>query len=236
MSFKINRAAKPYFSYVGKEKSPVFILDNFLENLVPSLLQNIEQVEFETSPTYYPGIRAKLPEQYVLAVATAMLPVITKIYQIPQDYQVAFFDSYYSLVTLEPQELSVEQQFPHFDGTDQYRLALLHYLNPNGHGGTAFYRHDATHIERVDESNVNRYLSSISEFVNGHSAFSQGYVDGSHSEFTKIGEIPYAQNRLAIYPGNLLHSGVIHPKTDIDANPATGRLTANIFLNFTPPE
>lgn len=232
MAFNVNRAATPYMNAVGQNKTPVFILDNFLENLTSSLQHDLDKLEFNDAPTYYPGIRAKLPEEYILSVARALVPVLHKIYSIPADYKIEFFDSYYSLVTSEPKDLSVEQQIPHFDGTGEYRFALLHYLNPSSHGGTAFYRHNSTGIERVYENNVDTYLASVGHYFNQYGDPNGGYIASSNKQFTKIGEIPYAQNRMAIYPGNFLHSGVINQNTDIDDNPSTGRLTANVFLNF----
>jgi hypothetical protein len=110
----------------------------------------------------------------------------------------------------------------------------LHYLNPSEHGGTAFYRHNPTGIERIKESNVDEYLSSVSLYFNQNGSPNGRYIDSSDQQFTKIGEIPYVQNRMAIYPGNCLHSGTIVADKDIDPNPLSGRLTANIFINFSP--
>lgn len=234
MTYRINRDATPYLNHVGKEKTPVFILDNFMHNLSGSLLHKLKHLEFTEASTYYPGIRAKLPDEYIAAVAHSVLPLLQKIYAIPQHYTVEFFDSYYSLVTTAPDKLSLEQQIPHFDGTDTYRFALLHYLNKGPHGGTAFYRHQPSDMERIVETKVDDYLLSVSKFYKHHSQNASKYIDNSTSQFQKIGEIPYAQNRLAIYPGNLLHSGSIVPALDINDDPFTGRLTANIFLNFKP--
>lgn len=234
MSYLVNRAATPYLRHVGQEKTSVFILDNFLENLTVSLLKNIEEVDFNEAPTYYPGIRAKLPQQYIFSVVQAVAPLMQKIYSIPIEYKVEYFDSYYSLVTHAANDLSVEQQIPHFDGTDQYRFALLHYLNASEHGGTAFYRHNPTGIERVNEANAEHYLASVGHYFSQNGSPNGHYIDSSNQQFTKVGEIPYLQNRMAIYPGNFLHSGTIVPEKDIDPNPLTGRLTANIFINFSP--
>lgn len=234
MSYSINRAATPYLSHVGNEKTPVFILDNFLENLAADLLQDVDKLTFDEAPTYYPGKRAKLPEEYIVAVARAVVPLLSQIYKIPANYKLGFFDSYYSLVTRPPKTLSAEQQIPHFDGTEDYRFALLHYLNPSQHGGTAFFRHNPTGAERIFEKNADHYLASVSEYFHHHGAPEGKYIDSSNHQFNKIGEIPYVQNRMAMYPGNLLHSGVINPDIDIDPSPITGRLTANIFINFTP--
>ncbi len=234
MPYSVNRAATPYLNHVGQEKTPIFILDNFLENLSESLLKDVEKLEFDQATTYYPGIRAKLPEEYILAVAQALVPVMQKIYAIPENYKIEFYDSYYSLVTLNPADLMVEQQIPHFDGADKYRFALLHYINPNPHGGTAFYRHNKTGMERIYEEQADTFLSSVSQYFSEHTGQESKYIDSSNTQFTKIGEIPYVQNRMAIYPGNLLHSGVINPDVDVDPSPVSGRLTANIFINFVP--
>lgn len=232
MNYRVNRAATPSMNVVGQEKTPVFVLDNFLESLTAGLLHEKERLGFSPAPTYYPGIRAKLPEAYILAVAQAVVPLLCKIYAVPTNSKIQFFDSYYSLVTCEPEQLSIEQQIPHFDGTEQNRFALLHYLNPAPHGGTAFYRHTSTNIERVNEQNVDKFLNSVGQNACPNDDTNPGYITDSNSNFTKIGEVPYAQNRMVIYPGNLLHSGVIDSATDIDESPITGRLTANIFLSF----
>jgi|SaaInl5LU_22_DNA_1037371.scaffolds.fasta_scaffold00401_10 hypothetical protein len=236
MTYKINKTAKPYLRYVGQEKTPIFILDNFLQNLSQSMLQNLEQLVFEPSNTFYPGIQAKLPDKYILTVANAIVPLLYKIYEIPIDYKVTFFDSYYSLITSEPRSLSIEQQIPHFDGTDKYRFALLHYLSEKSHGGTAFYRHVNSDFERINEFREVEFLRLVSHYYKNNPPKEQRYINDNNTQFTKIGEIPFVQNRLAIYPGNLLHSGLINPSTDIQESPASGRLTANIFLNFVSPD
>lgn len=232
MPYSVNRAAKPHMNYVGIEKTPVFVLDNFLEDIEGTILQELEQLNFNAAPTYYPGIRSKLPNQYIVSISQALIPLLHQIYAIPPGYTVEFFDSYYSLVTCAPEELSVEQRIPHFDGTDEYRFALLHYLNPNSHGGTAFFRHTPTNIERISESKAEQFLSSVSQHFTHYGEPKDQYIDDSNQQFTKIGEVPYLQNRMVIYPGNLLHSGMINPNIDIDASPFSGRLTANVFLRF----
>jgi hypothetical protein len=54
----------------------------------------------------------------------------------------------------------------------------------------------------------------------------------SDAHFTLYHAVDYRANRLVIYPGSLLHSGLIDPAHDIDDDPETGRLTANIFVDF----
>jgi hypothetical protein len=58
------------------------------------------------------------------------------------------------------------------------------------------------------------------------------YINASDDHYELIGEVEYRPNRMVIYPGNLLHSGLIQPDRDINDDPASGRLTANLFLYF----
>ncbi len=60
----------------------------------------------------------------------------------------------------------------------------------------------------------------------------QKYNDTSDEHFELIAEVEHRPNRLVAYPGNLLHSGLIRPDVDITPDPATGRLTANLFFHF----
>lgn len=235
MTYIINRSAKPYLRYVGREKTPIFILDDLLQNLSHSMLENLDQLVFEPASTFYPGIRAKLPNEYIFTLAQAIVPLLYKVYDIPKSYRVQFFDSYFSLVTCSPENLSIEQQIPHFDGTDKYRFALLHYLSAGPHGGTAFYRNISTELERIYESDEQIFLELINQYYKNHPVTEKKYINDTNTQFIKIAEIPYVQNRLAIYPGNLLHSGLIDPSTDVQKSPISGRLTANIFLNFVSP-
>jgi hypothetical protein len=153
---------------------------------------------------------------------------------VPNHYQAQLFASYYSLVNKHPADLTLEQRVPHIDGRSDYRYALIHYLNPEPHGGTAFYRHIPTGYERITEEKHQRYCDAFDAFHATNGVPPASYINQSSKHFEKIGEIPYKQNRLAVYPGNLLHSGSIIPEHDITSDPVTGRLTANVFLNFIP--
>ena len=60
------------------------------------------------------------------------------------------------------------------------------------------------------------------------------YINASDDQFELIDKIDHRPNRMAVYPGNLLHSGLIVPERDISGDPAKGRLTANMFIYFAP--
>ena len=57
-----------------------------------------------------------------------------------------------------------------------------------------------------------------------------GYIQGTDEYFEQIGAIEAVPDRMIIYQGSLLHSGIIPPDMPLSANPHEGRLTANIFV------
>ena len=58
----------------------------------------------------------------------------------------------------------------------------------------------------------------------------RGYVTGSNAEYEQIGLVEAVPDRLVIYQGALLHSGLIPPDMVFSDDPARGRLTANLFI------
>ncbi|MBW8910725.1 MAG: hypothetical protein JF564_02235, partial [Sphingomonas sp.] len=112
----------------------------------------------------------------------------------------------------------------HFDSTNPADLALLHYLSDTP--GTAFYRHRPTGIERVDDVNLDRFLS----YAQPAAAAAEGYIHGSDPHYEQIGMVEGVADRLVIYQGSLLHCGIIPPGLALSSDPRRGRLTANLFV------
>ncbi|NUR45555.1 MAG: hypothetical protein HOP91_05295, partial [Sphingomonas sp.] len=99
---------------------------------------------------------------------------------------------------------------------------------PSG-SGTAFYRHRATGIERVTAANMSRLVSTAKPEAEGLST-DAGYIDGSDPFYEEIGRVEAVPDRLVLYHGSLLHSGVIPADMPFTTDPREGRLTANFFL------
>jgi hypothetical protein len=57
-----------------------------------------------------------------------------------------------------------------------------------------------------------------------------GYIRGSDALFEQIDAIEAVPDRLLIYQGSLLHSGIIPKGMTLSADPRKGRLTANVFV------
>jgi hypothetical protein len=135
----------------------------------------------------------------------------------------------FSMVTTKPSELSPPQRAPHFDSPDPKYYALLHYLRVPEGSGTAFYRQRSTGIERVTEANIARFITTA-EREAALLAEDSGYISGSDQFFEQIGAVEAVPDRLLIYQGGLLHSGIIPKAMPFSADPRSGRLTANLFV------
>ena len=220
---------------VGDEKTPVIIIDNFLANLDAFVDSVCAHVDFDAEKqTYYPGFRARIGEDYCRLVVNTLGRHLFKVFAVPEHHRLVLDGAYYSLVATPPEQLLPAQCRPHCDTAMPYYLAIMQYLSPGEHGGTGFFKHKQTGFERITPERKNQYSQSVARFDQLHGNPSQSYITASNDQFELMGSVEYRPNRMIIYPGNLLHSGLINPATDIDKNPRTGRLTANIFLNFMP--
>jgi hypothetical protein len=134
---------------------------------------------------------------------------------------------------MPPDALGPLQRVPHFDHADGEGFAIIHYLSKNPGGGTAFYRHDRTGYETMTKVRLELYGPARSQDLEEFGQ-AQGYQSGHGNGFTELGMVEARFNRAAIYPGNLLHSGLLPKNFAFSADPRLGRLTANIFVRAKP--
>jgi hypothetical protein len=224
---------KPQLLRVGRSKSPVVVIDDFTGD--PEAISRLadELAPFPSiSGNHYPGLRRVIGSgdaeaySYVVQTCERAAPFIGGAFDVSSfDLDEASF----SLVTKKPTELQPVQKAPHFDSAAQNVYALLHYLRVPQGSGTAFYRHRATGVERVTEANLDRYVGEARKEL-GEVAARPGYINGSDSLYEEIGRVDAIADRLIIYHGSLLHSGIIPDGMPFSADPKAGRLTANFFL------
>ena len=217
----------PVLRRIGERQSPVVIVDDFTEAVGDVVAMAAAMAPFPPSAgNYYPGLRQPITSgdiafPYVERMLEAAAPFIGG------GFDVDSFDlleASFSMVTSPPDALSPAQCAPHFDSTDQDHLAVLHYLCDTP--GTAFYRQRETAIEIVDQRNVALFVSTATRAAAGGS----GYICGSTPDFEQIGMVEGLRNRLVIYRGAMLHSGIIPQGMNFSTDPRAGRLTANIFV------
>lgn len=232
-SFLVNSGFKVQVIKIGKEQTPVIIIDDFAVTTADVIAYACNTSELsDDTVTFYPGIRAPLPESYVITVLQAVYKGICQVYQIPIELNLVPLNQSFSLLTKPENELHYLQRMPHFDTSKPYHFAVLHYLNSGSHGNTGFFRHLPTGYERIGDDRIERYADSAKNFLARNGEPKKHYFTKSDVHFELYYEVEYKPNRLVIYPGNLLHSTIVCLETDIDPSPKTGRLTANMFIDF----
>lgn len=212
----------------------VFI-DDFLEN-PQALVDAACQAAYAPCPGAalgkgYPGIRAPAPAAYADALRELMDPLIRINFQVPDALPIRQSEDSFSLTTTPAAALGPLQRTPHFDASTPHHMAVLLYLCGERHGGTGFYRHRASGLQRITAANREPFLDQYYEEINRRHPLPR-YFDDSDAQFEFLGMIPARFNRLVVYPGSLLHSACINPLISISADPRQGRLTVNTFYDF----
>lgn len=223
------RSVTPQRIHVGRDRAPVVIVDGITGDLPAIRATAAALAPYPSvSRVAYPGLRRIIGDAdsaanaYVTRLLEAAAPFIGGGFDVDEFDLV---EASFSLVTTPRGALTSAQRAPHFDSTDRRYLAVLHYLSDTPGTGTAFYRQRATGIEQVSQENSARFLATA------HAAQPPpGYIVTSNRDYEQIGAVDGHPDRLLIYQGCLLHSGIIPPELPLSPDPLAGRLTANLFL------
>jgi hypothetical protein len=224
---------KPELRHVGTSRTPVVVVDEFSGNVraLIDIAAGLAPFPYHRG-NYYPGLRRIITETDAAANAYVERALNDAAQFIAGAYDVDRFhllEASFSMVVADPSELMPAQRAPHFDTTDPKHYALLHYLNVPTDSGTAFYRHRATGVERVTDYNIGVFVPIARKDAASLPANS-GYILGDNEHYEQIEAIEAVPDRLIIYPGSLLHSGIIPPGMNLSHDPHVGRLTANFFV------
>jgi hypothetical protein len=168
---------------------------------------------------------------YTMAIAKNFQDYIERVFGLHLS-KVKKAASRYSIVTASPESLDLRQRIPHFDAPSRSSLAMIHYLCDGDDSGTALYRHKASSFEYVDEKRNAQYLENIDRQFANPLDYPEGYVCGDTDCFEMIQSFPAVYNRMLMYRGSSLHSGIIQPDYNFDPSPQTGRLTITTFFEF----
>ena len=206
---------------------PVLVVDNYVADLdaIVSRARALAPYPQATGP--YPGERHfitpadGLMADYIGPMLDTLAPMISDAFN--ADILGAISASL-SKVTTPPEKLTRFQSHPHFDDTSGKMIAILHYLTPTM--GTALYRHRATGFERITEDRLDYYFKSIA-----HLGAREHYICGSNDEYEMTAAITGHRGRIAVYPSNALHSGMITPDHFTDVG-CRERLTSNVFIRL----
>jgi len=232
-AIKLNKPFHADVQIVGNERTPIVVIDEPIVTTDELIHFATRHAKFSSDGRFaYPGIRCDLPPAYGQALVPELVKLISQLYKPPPSHELHLIHQLFSLVTQEPGKLRPLQRVPHFDNHSPYYFATVHYLNSGNHAGTGIFRHRPTGYERITEDRYPSYVQAAESHIKKNGLPAEKYINASDDHFELIAKIEYKPNRLVMYPGNLLHSGLIQPDQDIDADPATGRLTANMFMYF----
>lgn len=213
---------------VGATAQPVVTMDRLTGRVDEIVAMAARMQPFPAGGNHYPGLRRLFTEEdgeasaYLAFCLRRVAPVLERFFGAR-----AFrcLEASFSMVTTAADALTPQQRAPHFDSLDPGYVAVLHYLRPCD--GTAFYRQRATGIEALAVENLAAYRDGIArEQRRG------GYIAGTDASYERIGAVEGLADRVAIYRGALLHSGIIPEGMALSDDPLHGRLTANIFVHL----
>lgn len=223
---------KAELRHYGKSQSPVVIIDGF-SGVAERVAEMADALApFDKAGNYYPGVRRNITPAdnpaflYVEQVCRAATRFVGSAFKVDG---FNLLGASFSVVATDPADLEMPQRAPHFDSVDPFYIALLHYLRVPDGSGTAFYRQRSTNIERVTAENLDLFVETAKSEM-GTLPDDSGYILGSNALFEEVGRIDAVPDRMVMYQGSFLHSGIIPPEMIFSDDPRKGRLTANLFI------
>ena len=232
--FELREPVRPRIVPIGRSGEPVIVIDGVMAD--PSgLIEEAALAAYAPADGPhggYPGLRAPLPADYVEPLLRLMDPLIRGAFRLP-GIRFARAESAFSMVTRRPDTLHPLQRLPHVDTSSPFRFALLHFLCGRPYGGTAFFRQDSTGLEQVPPASSAAYLAARRDLL-AELGPKGGYPGRDTPGYTCTAAFAARMDRLLIYRSFSLHSGIIAPEVPLPADPRSGRLTANIFADYSP--
>ena len=174
---------------------------------------------FEPAGAHYPGRKARMPDgdpgltEFIKKVAglvtSQYLPLLPRFPDGRRPERIKAIDTDFAITDAHPSQLTKEQTRPHIDHVPVFGLV---YLNEQDRGGTLFFRP----------------RTQVAPTTGRH-----GYQTESDEYVELCGKIEGRFNRLAIYPGFILHSGEVKGDwIESDERLTAPRLTQRIMFFF----
>jgi Family of unknown function (DUF6445) len=212
---------------MGREGQPLVIIDGF-SGMVDTLLEAAYTAQYQHAGASYPGIRSWADPSYLDKRRDLMMQIMRQVFGFTEG--VRMDASTFSVVTLSEQELNPLQRIPHYDHANGEVIAIMHYLQGPESGGTAFYRHRRTGFETMTTEREDAYNAALAMDHREYGMPPAKYCYGDTDWFEMIDEVEAAPDRLVLYRGMQLHSGVIPDPSVLSIDVRQGRVTINMFL------
>ncbi|GFD78725.1 hypothetical protein KUL118_15870 [Tenacibaculum sp. KUL118] len=224
---------------VGEQATPIVVIDDFIPDPL-SLVETIAQHHPFTKQDgdFYPGVRSHAPRDYVAHLHTSLTQLFSQLathndllnFGVDKPLQIPLVQL--SIANQAPKSLLPIQCIPHIDTQKNNEWAWVHYLFSEPLGGTAFYRHIETGLERVNAAQYESYFKTLKRQATSVGLPPKAYINGDTSMFTQIARIEPKFNRALLYPANLLHSGCLPNDISNSVDAKKSRLTANASIVF----
>jgi hypothetical protein len=212
---------------IGREGEPLVVIDQF-SGMVDALLEAAYAAQYQHAGAAYPGIRSWADPSYLDRRRPLMMQIMQRVFGFTQG--VRLDASTFSLVTHREADLTPLQRIPHYDHAGGEVVAVMHYLRGPESGGTAFYRHRRTGFETVTPPREATYNAALAQDEREHGMPPARYCYSDSPWFELLDEVEAQPDRLVLYRGRQLHSGVIPDPAALSPDPRAGRLTVNMFL------
>ncbi len=210
----------------GREREPVIVIDDF-SGIIGELAAAGRTARYSPAQGY-PGMRSPVDAGYLALGEPLLGQLLAKHFGLTKRFQAESCS--WSVVSVSPDQLAPAQRRPHYDAPQANVIAIVHYTQGAGSGGTAFYRHRRTGFEAVNSGRVAAYEEAVRQDDAEFGPLPAGYYYGDSERYELIGEIEPRPDRLVAYRGRQLHSGVIPVPPDGTTHNGSARLTINTFL------
>ena len=207
---EIDRSVEPTLIEFGAQGG-VVVFDGFFANPHELRALALEQRFEPVAETLFPGERVEVPfdHRHIIEHLSAFV-----------DWDISTFTSecHFNIFTLKDADRSPSQRVPHVDTIKRRVLVALTYLNlpDQCRGGTSFFRHLPTGLERVAPACPETLIADL-------------YHPPEPTEWERICTIEMRFNRVVVYRGNLFHSATVSDE-DFGAAPEARRLTMNLVM------
>jgi hypothetical protein len=195
---------------IGTGRWPIVVIDDFHEDPI-MLVNNAGDISsFESYKNdFYPGVKQPVNDSNYALNFARYADDFSRMLGMEGSRLGGLQRSTYAIANSAPAELLPIQRIPHYDTADLKQFALVHYLCEPEWGGTAFYRHRSTNIERVEGQSEQAFQYALGREASTHGLPPAEYANSNTPLFEQIGNVDAKFNRAVIYPASLFHSGNI---------------------------
>jgi len=236
---KINASASVIREPIS-DRAFCVVVDNFLADpdaLVDFAARNAE--DFLRPSSAFPGVQLPVEKAAMTQIFRFLRSKMSKLYPFLRGGME--LKTYLSMVTLQPNELSVLQRVCHIDSNPDPRrakyAALVYLFDDKRLGGTSFYRFNNQDLIFEAADRMQQDAMQGAEFLKqSFATFREAprYMTDSNEIAKRLHTIEPRFNRMVFYPGDIPHSGAITEPRLLSQDFRTGRFTLNLFASAWP--